>query len=110
MASVATPSYSAAQRCSILLTVLISNAQVRKENGPSWGCDLRERVLGPSPWDAIGGNASGKRNKRSQRSKGVCAVSDNKPEKSPLSTARNGTRPWPILNFGQFESDRDAID
>jgi hypothetical protein len=92
MASVATRSYSAALRCSILLTVLISNAECPEGNGPSWGRDLGGRVLGPSsPGDAIGGNASGIRNTRSQRSNGVCAVSDYKPGKSPLSTARNRT-------------------
>jgi hypothetical protein len=44
MASVATRSYSAALRCSILLTPRISNAGFRKENGPDW----RGRELEPS--------------------------------------------------------------
>jgi hypothetical protein len=49
------------------------------------------RAGASSPGDAIGGNASSIRNKRSQGSNSVCAVSDSKPEKSPLSTARNRT-------------------
>jgi hypothetical protein len=86
---VATPSYSGALRCSILLTVLDLNSEFPKGKRPQLG----GRALGPSSHRTpSGGNASGIRNKRSQGSNSVCAVSDYKPEKSPLSTTRNGTR------------------
>jgi hypothetical protein len=75
-------SYSAGLRCSILLTVPRCTKGKRPQTWGrgGWG----RRLLGRQAAEM----ASGIRNKRSQGSNSVCAVSDHKPEKSPLSTAR----------------------
>jgi hypothetical protein len=81
-ASVVMRSYSAGLRCSILLTVPRCTKGKRPQTWGrgGWG----RRLLGRQAAEM----ASGIRNKRSQGSNSVCAVSDHKSENSPLSTAR----------------------
>jgi hypothetical protein len=60
-----------------------------RKTAPAGGATWRDACWGRLLGTQIGGNASDIRCKRSQVANGVCAGSDNKPEKSPLSTARN---------------------
>jgi hypothetical protein len=89
MASVTTRSYSAALHCSILLTALISNAGCPKGKRPQSGGGKRAGAV--VSWTSCGGMRPAYAISDHTRPNSVCTVPDYKPEKSPLSTAWNGT-------------------